>query len=142
MPIHKMQFQDGVFYAKQVGYVDDTDFRMWLTALRKYAKNSDQPIMAVMDISEVDRMAATAPKLLADALSSANVRGLAIAAGGLMSSQMSRVMGAIGEMNGVRVFNAVDDARRYVEGRLAQSAKSGGAWVSYRLATYHYAYSY
>lgn len=138
MPIHKMQFDDGVFYAKQVGYFDNVDARMWVSALKKYAANSPVPVVAVTDITEVDRLCPTVLKLLSDVLNTPNVSSIAIATGTCSTSQTTRVLRQLSELNGVRVFCSIDEARRYAAAKLRSSA---GLWLPTDAATYAHAVS-
>jgi hypothetical protein len=118
MAIHKMNFADEVFFAKQVDYVDNVDAKMWVSALGKYAKNSASPIMAVVDASEVNRFCPTVVKLFAEALNLPNVRGIAIVTGDLMASQKARVVGSLSEIENIRIFSTTEDAQRFAQSRL------------------------
>lgn len=139
MPIHKMNFSDGVFYAKQVGYVDNTDAKMWVNALNKYARNSAQPIIALVDAEEVNRLCPTVVKIFEEALTSPNIQGIAIATGDFISAQKARVASSLSELSGVRVFPDMAEARTYAEGRVTSLMKQG--WSSSAVSSFSFAYA-
>ena len=118
MPIHKMNFDGGVFFAKQVGYIDNVDARMWASALGKYAKGADTPIMAVVDMTEVDRLCPTVTKTLQKLVQDGNVIGIVLITSEMMASRNARVMGKMGGMDRVRVFNHFDDAHAFVRANI------------------------
>lgn len=124
MPIHKMNLDNGVFFTKQVGYLDHVDARMWANALKKYAKSSDVPIMAVVDMTEVDRLCPTVLKEFTTALQTSNVLGISLITGDVMASRKAPIIGKLGELPGVRFFPTVDEARRYAQARLRPSVGS------------------
>ncbi len=81
VPIHKMSFDDGMFFARQVGYIDYVDARMWANALGNHAENSGEPIMAVVDMLEVDRLCPTVIEVFETVLDKANVLGIVLVTG-------------------------------------------------------------
>ncbi|MFW5691473.1 MAG: hypothetical protein ACOCXZ_03125 [Chloroflexota bacterium] len=113
MPIHNMNFESGVFFARQVGYVDDVDARMWGNALKNYAQNADLPVVAVVDMREVDRLVPTVTRVFSGLLSAPNLAGIAIVAGELMGSRNARVLSKLCELENVRVFSTIDEARAF-----------------------------
>lgn len=133
MPIHKMSLDDGVFFAKQVGYIDHVDARMWANALKNHAKTSDSPIMAVVDMTEVDRLCPTAIKEFTSSLQAVNILGVLLVTGDSMASRNSRVLGKLNELNGVRVFPTLDEARRFANTRVRPTV---GAYVARSVMAY------
>jgi len=121
MPIHTMHHQNGVFFAKQVGYVDHVDARMWANALNTYAQASDFPIVAVIDMTEVDRLCPTTVKTFAQALESRNVLNIALIAGDLMASRNAKVLGKLADVDRLRIFSSRDAAQRFANERLQPS---------------------
>jgi hypothetical protein len=124
MPIHTMRLKDGVFFARQVGYVDNVDVRMWGSALEKYAAASPLPIMAVIDLGEADRVCPTVIREISSVLAVSHLMGVAIAAGDNMASRNAQVLSTLGALRGVRVFATLQEAREYADNRL--NAVSGG----------------
>lgn len=139
MPIHKMNFADGVFYAKQVGYVDNVDAKMWANALNKYAHGSTEPIIALVDAVEVNRLCPSVVKMFEDVLASPNVVGIAIATGDFVTSQKARVASTLSEIKGVRVFPEVSEAREYAQGRANSLLKKG--WASSGVTSFSFAFA-
>lgn len=133
MPIHKMNLDDGVFFAKQVGYIDHVDARMWANALKNHARNSDIPIMAVVDMTEVDRLCPTAIKEFSASLQAGNVLGVLLVTGDSMASRNARVLSKLDELNGVRVFPTLDEARRFASTRVRPTV---GAYVARSVMSY------
>jgi len=130
MPIHKMNFSGNVFYAKQVGYIDAVDARMWASALAKYAKQSDSTIMSVVDMTEVDRLCPTVIKVLQKALMNGNVGGVVLVTSDMMASRNASVMGKMGKLDHVRVFSTVDDANSYVEAHVHPTFGTSASYVT------------
>ncbi len=121
MPIHTMHVDDAVFYARQVGYVDNVDIRMWANALKKYTGSSDVPMMAVIDMTDADRLCPTAIKVLASAVVNGNLLGVAIATGDTMASRNSAVLEKVGKIANIRIFPTLDQANRYAETKVHPS---------------------
>lgn len=113
-----MNFEGGVFFAKQVGYVDDVDARMWMNALKKYASGSDSPIVALVDMREVDRLCPTVLRVFSSLQSMDNLMGVALIASEQMNSRNAQVMSKLSAINGVRVFSTIDEGRSFARMRL------------------------
>ncbi len=137
MPIHNMNYEAGVFFTKQVGYVDDVDIRMWHNALNKYAKNSDSPVMAIIDMREIDRLCPTSTKVLTNALALPNVVGIAIITSDLMCSRNARVFGTLDALKGVRIFATSTDAYTFAQSRLSPTVGYAGTVTMFQVS---YAY--
>ncbi len=118
MPIHNMNFEGGVFFAKQVGYVDDVDARMWMSALKKYANASHSPIVALVDMREVDRLCPTVLRIFTAIQDMGNVIGIALIASEQMNSRNAQVMSKLSVMGGLRVFSTLDEGRSFARMRL------------------------
>ncbi|MDX1991357.1 MAG: hypothetical protein SF029_03150 [bacterium] len=145
MPIHKMNFKDEVFFAKQIDYVDNVDAKMWLNALAKYARGSSTPIMAVVDATEATRLCPTVVKLFDEAIRLPNVRGVVIATGDVMTSQKSRVVSSLSELDNIRVVATREEAERYAAARLGGAISKGtrvaAAYSSFSMPTFSFAYA-
>ncbi len=116
MPIHTMSFNEGVFHARTVGYVDNVDGRMWGSAFKQYARSSDVPIVAVMDLTDADRLCSTLPRVLSDVLSEVNIAGVILVVSGALASQNMRVFDKIDRMDGVRAVGDINTATTYANG--------------------------
>ncbi|PJF29846.1 MAG: hypothetical protein CUN52_06305 [Phototrophicales bacterium] len=118
MPIHNMNFEGGVFFAKQVGYVDDVDARMWMNALKKYASANNTPIVALVDMREVDRLCPTVLRVFNSLQGMDNVMGVALIASEQMNSRNAQVMSKLSAISGLRVFSTLDEGRSFARMRL------------------------
>lgn len=133
MPIHSMHFDNAVFYARQVGYVDNVDIRMWANALKKHTSVSDVPMMAVIDLTDADRLCPTAIKVLTTVVVNGNLLGVAIAAGDTMASRNAAVLEKIGKIANIRLFPSLDQANRYAE---TQTHPTFGMYTSHSYSMY------
>jgi len=118
MPIHRMNLENGVFSARQVGYFDHVDARMWANALSNYADTSDSPLMAVMDVSEVDRICPTTMKVFSSLASNGNLVGIALVTGSAMVSRNAKMLEKLATLAGVRVFTTYEEAMRHAKTQL------------------------
>lgn len=134
MPIHNMSFDDGVFFARQVGYVDQVDGRMWGSALKKWSKTSDTPIVAIVDMQDVERLCPTLVKAFSNVLASGNIVGIAVITSDLMTSRNDRVLSKLDNLDGVRVFSAVGDGYTFARMRLNPSIGYGSGAAVYAFA--------
>jgi hypothetical protein len=134
MPIHNMNYEAGIFFTKQVGYVDDVDIRMWHNALNKYAKIGDTPVMAIIDMREIDRLCPTSTKVLSGALALPNVLGIAIVTSDVMCSRNARVFGTLNEQKGVRIFATTDDAYTFAQSRISPSVGYAGTVFAFQVS--------
>lgn len=113
MPIHKMHYDSGVFFAKKVGYIDAVDIRMWANALSNYATEAGAPVVAVVDLREVDRLCPTVLKVFAAILKTANLRGVALVTSDMMASRNVRVIEKLAQFPDVLLFSTLADAQGY-----------------------------
>lgn len=113
MPIHKMTREDGVFYSKQVGYIDNVDVRMWANALGNYAKTSDRSVIALLDLTEADRLCPTVVKTFPKILQTTELVGITIIVADQMASRNATVLNKLSDMANVRIFNDPDAARQF-----------------------------
>ena len=140
MPIHTMNFTDRVFYAKPVGYWDNVDGRMWANAFKTHMKASTAPIVGMVDIEQVDRICSTIPKLLGELLlMNPDIIGLVFVTGQNISSQNSRALDKIYQLDRVKMVTTVSEAQAFAMRNLTPSF---GAWTSQSVAystAMHYA---
>ena len=143
MPIHKMNFSDGVFYASKVGYTDAVDGKMWANALKKYASKSDFPITALVDLTQVDRLCPTLIKVYAKIMEEPNVHCIAIIINDAVLRRNGKVIDKLDAIPGVKAFTDVDIALSYCDGQLrpAIGAAASKFAVMYSIATPQYTLS-
>lgn len=132
MPIHTMNFENGVFYAKQVGYFDSVDVTMWANALSNHAKRSGMSIMVIMDVTQVDRMCPTMTKAIKKAAGNGELLGVAIIASEMMASRNERVMSKLGALENVRLFNSMESARVFIGNQVNPSFGGFSAYTAMR----------
>jgi len=137
MPIHTMNYENRVFFAKPVGYVDNVDARLWIKALTNHADKSDVPIMGIVDLSQADQLCPTNAKLIARTIAEhTNLLGVAFVTSEMMASRNDRVVSKLGKVSGVRIFNTLSEAQSYAENSMTSSF---GAFASCRAASYVFA---
>lgn len=130
-----MHVEDGIFVAKTVGDLDNMDARTWANALRKNDTSS-----AIVDMTEVNRICPTVPKMFADAIRLPNLRTIAVIVNPNMSSQNQRIVDKLTESSHVRVFTNAEDARMHAQFYANKGGASAhGAGVA--AATYATSYS-
>ena len=81
MPIQEMSFDDGIFFSQAVGYFDHVDVRRWAKTVNTYAQEHVVPIIAVIDIREVDQFCPTIVDAVTLACSQANLVSIVVVAG-------------------------------------------------------------
>lgn len=118
MPINTMSFNNNIFFTVPVGYFDNIDGRMWANALKTHAKKSASPVVALLDTRGVDRMCATLPKLLINALSYENVLAIGIVTSESMSSRHDRVLKQLIGMRDLRIFMSLADAEMFASNQI------------------------
>jgi hypothetical protein len=121
MPIHRMSFENGLFFAQHVGYLDHIDVSTWADALSCHAQNSEVPVMAVVDMLGVDRVCPTMPQVVTTLLQMSNVLGIALVTSDLMTSRNAPVFDELKALPGVRLFSTMDKALTYSKARLHPS---------------------
>lgn len=134
MPIHKMSCEDGVFTAKTVGYFDSVDGRMWANALRNYAKNDLTPLVAIVDMSEVNRICPTVIKAIVEAARTPNLQAIAVVLDTSMASQNARLLDKLMDVANLRVYYSRDEAQKYLRYKLNAPLGGGVAYASYAYA--------
>jgi hypothetical protein len=118
MAIEQMSFNDGIFFSKQVGYVDYVDVRLWFNALNNHACNSGLSIVVVVDMLDVDRLCPTITDALELARNNPNLLGVAMVTADSMISRNARVLDELKALPGVRLFSSVEKALQYAQSQL------------------------
>ncbi len=138
MPIHRMNLSNGVFTAKQVGYVDKTDGQMWSNTLRTHAKRDPLPMTAVVDMTEATRICPTFVKWTQDVMKQSNVTAVAVVIDMNMASLHERVISKLSQVDRVRVFYSLDEAHDYARARLTLNL-NGGSSPAFAAALFSFA---
>lgn len=127
MPIHKMNFDSGVFHAVKVGYTDNVDARMWANALKKHAQSSDFPIVALVDMTGVDRLCQTVVKIYEKISQHPNVLSISIVISDVVVSRNSKIIDKLNSLPNVRLFTDMNVAINFCEENLHPSIGAGTA---------------
>ena len=127
MPIVDMQFEDGVFYAGQVGYVSAEDARDWVQALSLHAQHSPDPISVLIDASQATTICNDARKLFAQASGTPNVKVAAVAVDpqhnvrGAQHSRITALLASIRKTHDTHFFDSIEEAAQFVNGYSGQA---------------------
>lgn len=123
MPIHKMNFEGGVFYAKQVGYVDNVDARMWANALSNYAQKAAGQVTAIVDMTEVERFCPTVVKIFNDlAANVPNLVSVGLTTSDQMASRNAKIIDKLSGIPNIRFFSSMDAAHDHAVAQMRQPA--------------------
>lgn len=141
MPIHRMTFEDQCFTAKAVGYFDNTELRLWANALNNHAESQSLPIVAVVDMVEVNRLCPTVTKIFTEAFKNPKMKGIALVMSDSMASQNMRVIDKLSDIPGVRVFATQEEAQRFARSRLSTPTVKAG-WGGATVSAFAFAGSY
>jgi hypothetical protein len=118
MPIRDMRFEDGIFYAKQVGLIDETDARTWVDALKAHAAASATPIVALIDARDVEFVSASASLVFVDGSSTPNVKAAAVVTRTTTTTVKARTIGMMSESHHTHdtyVFTSLAEAEKFAK---------------------------
>jgi hypothetical protein len=122
MPITNLHFEDGIFFAEEVGNISKEEAEQWVALLTEHARNSPTPIVAVVDALQAGYVTAPARQLFADASFTPNLIAVCVAAQNVVVATAG-LIGMMGEHNRTYVFYSVAEARAYAEERLKQEGR-------------------
>ena len=93
MPITDVQFDNGIFFAREVDYITGDDAHNWARVLGHYAANSPMPIVAMVDAREVTAISNDARRVFAMASETSNVRAAVVVVNQInrLATQQSRI---------------------------------------------------
>jgi hypothetical protein len=120
-----MSFENGIFFAREVGYVDANDAKTWAQDLVKYAKQSAQPIIILVDATEATAISTEARRIFALAAETPNVRIAAVATNRLLVTQQSRMaalMGTVRHTHETHIFKTLEEAEQFASSYIAPLA--------------------
>jgi anti-anti-sigma regulatory factor len=122
MPIVDMTFEDGVFSAREVGRVDAADALEWARRLAQHTDASKTPVLALIDAREVTYIVQDARKVFVRAANLPNFKAAAVVIADPVAEQTARIIGMMSPRDHTRVFNTMDDARRFIDAQLGRAA--------------------
>ncbi|NWG16154.1 MAG: hypothetical protein HXY41_05920 [Chloroflexi bacterium] len=116
MPIRDIRFENGVFFAREIGKIERADAETWTEALRRCAQSSPTPVVVLVDAREMTIISPDASKVFNKAAEIENVRVAAIATTTPLATVMSRtvaMMSRVGQTHETHVFNSFEEAERF-----------------------------
>jgi hypothetical protein len=127
MPIVDMHFEDGVFRAREVDYIDEDDARAWAHRLAECAASSSTPIVVFIDALEVTAISHDARRLFALASETPNVRVAAVAVNqaNRLATQQSRItalLSAVRKSHDTHFFDSLEEAQQFIRQYMASPA--------------------
>lgn len=119
MPITDIQFDNGVFFAREVDYITEDDAHNWARALGHYAAVSPKPIVALVDAREVTAISNDARRVFAMASEISNVRVAVVIVnpGNRLATQQSRItalLSTVRKTHDTYFFESVTDAEEFI----------------------------
>jgi len=127
MPVTDISFQNGVFSSREVGHVDANDAKMWTENLMRFARNSETPIVVLVDACQATAISNEARRIFALAAETPNVRIAAVATNTLLVTQQSRMaalMGTVRHTHETHFFKSLEEAEQFVSSYVAPLAYS------------------
>lgn len=116
MAIRDISFEDGIFFAREIGKIEKADAEQWAEALRRCAASSAVPVVILVDAREMTLIAADASKVFSKAAETPNVRVAAVATSKPLATVMSRtvaMMSRVGQTHETHVFTSYEEAERF-----------------------------
>lgn len=114
MPIIDFEFKNRIFFAKESGIVSDREAADWAQKLEGYAKQSEKPIVALVDALSVKGVSAKGQDIFSKASFTRNVVKVVVAANIRVSLTASNIS-LLGKQNQTVVFGTLNEAREYAE---------------------------
>lgn len=123
-PIHDMHFQDGIFFAREEGMVNEAEAKAWAEKLREFAASSPTPIVVLVDALKVTSVTRKAGDIFAAAARTPNLLVSVVATKDVVVSQVARVISLKGNRGETLLFPTLDEARAFAEGQAAMGRDS------------------
>jgi len=125
MPIYDMRFEDGIFFAREVGRIDQADAELWMKQARDYANASPTPIVALVDAREVTYITVEARRIFVIASKIPNLQAGVVATQGAVSTQSANVIGMMAERGHTHIFPTLEEAQDFARRLVQHVARSG-----------------
>ena len=128
MPIVDMTFENGVFFSREIGPVDERDARLWAEALHHCALSSRTPIVILIDALQATGITSDARRIFARASETSNVRVAAVATNNPRVTQQCRItalMGTVRSSHETHFFETLEEADQFARHHLSVPAYSG-----------------
>ena len=115
MPIIDMRFENGMFFAREVGDIDVQDAQEWAARLRSAAESYSSPIVALVDAMDVEFVHAEARDVFVRASHTPNVRVIAVAVASVLAVVTARSIILRGEPGKTYTFVTLAEARSFAK---------------------------
>lgn len=130
MPIIDLQFENGIFFAREVDYITGDDAHNWARALGHYAAAYAIPIVALVDAREVTAISNDARRVFAMASETANVRAAVVVVnqGNRLATQQSRItalLSAVRKTHDTYFFESLAEAEEFIGQIVSSPARTG-----------------
>jgi anti-anti-sigma regulatory factor len=112
MAIVDYRFEDGIFYAREVGQITLEEAKEWARRLQEAAASHPTPIAAVVDALEVKRVDFMAQDVFSKASFTPRVLGIAVATTVVVSGTAQNI-GLLGRKQHTAVFRTLAEAESH-----------------------------
>lgn len=124
MPITDIDFSNGIYYAKETGYITREDAELWAKYARKFAAESPTPIVALVDALDVTAIANEARQIFVKAAKTPNLKISAIASNAPIPTTATRIIGMMVDKDHTNVFPTFEEALRFARQHAAYAHSS------------------
>lgn len=120
MPLADVQFDEGIYYCREVGNITIADAECWTQHARRFTQMSDQPIIALIDAREVRRIDPQARQILADATLIDGLELAVVATQSYNARSASERIDEIAPDPHTVIFQEMTEARAFAQRKAAQ----------------------
>ncbi len=114
MPIEDYSFQDRIFFAREVGVIAEEDAEAWAQQLTEHARQSDLPIVALVDALKAGLITIAVSDIFSQASFTPNLLAVVVATGPRVTI-VAHTIGMLGKPGHTKVFPTMAEARDYAE---------------------------
>ncbi len=119
MPVTDISFENGIYFAKESGRIDKADARLWAENARRYAEESSNLIVALVDALEVSYISNDARRIFAKASAIPGLHAAAVATKDQTATTVS-VIGLMAVEQHTYIFSTLEAARKFAEAEIAR----------------------
>ncbi len=116
MPIVDMNYENGIFFAREVGCIDQNDAKLWAETMFHHARNSTFPIVLLIDALEATSITAEARRVFAKSAETPNVKVGAVASNNdrvMQHSRITALLGTVRKTHDTHFFNTLEEASEF-----------------------------
>ncbi|RMF76129.1 MAG: hypothetical protein D6737_20820 [Chloroflexi bacterium] len=125
MPIDKMRFENGIFFAHESGHITGDEAQTWAAELYRHATASETPIVALVDALDVKSVSPQASTIFARATTIDNLICVAVAVVNFVAVQGSRMVSLRGESGRTVIFETFEEAETYARQQVEKNTGNG-----------------